>query len=163
MNSAAPVPQLPRHSASVKPGEADAADATESADRADEAVPRPLRTRELTTAQLGRVGEDLAAQQLQRRGWQIVERNLRMTHGELDIVALEATTLVFIEVKTRRSFVTGLPQAAVTPHKLRRLRRLVGEFLMHHSVPHRDVRIDVIAIHAHPDDTFALEHLRAVG
>src|SRR5690625_914525 len=124
---------------------------------------RPPRTRELTTAQLGRLGEDLAARQLQRQGWQIIQRNLRLTQGELDIVALEATTLVFIEVKTRRSFVTGLPQAAVTPAKLRRLRRLAGEFLMDHQVPHRDVRLDVIAIHAQVDATFALEHLRAVG
>src|SRR5699024_5902466 len=61
----------------------------------------PPRTRELTPAQLGRLGEELAVRQLQRQGWQIIERNLRLTQGELDIVALEATTLVFIEVKTR--------------------------------------------------------------
>lgn len=148
MNSAAAPPPLPPSSRDPEPGTS---------------LPPQPRTRELTTAQLGRLGEDLAVRQLQRQGWQIIERNLRLTQGELDIVALEATTLVFIEVKTRRSFVTGLPQAAVTPAKLRRLRRLAGEFLMDHQVPHRDVRLDVIAIHAQVDDTFALEHLRAVG
>lgn len=148
MNSAVPPPPHPPASRDLPGGRS---------------RPQPPRSRELTTAQLGRLGEDLAAQQLQREGWQIIERNLRLSQGELDIVALEATTLVFVEVKTRRTFVTGLPQAAVTSQKLRRLRRLAGEFLMHHQVPHRDVRLDVIAIHAQVDDTFALEHLRAVG
>src|SRR5699024_12241406 len=83
--------------------------------------------------------------------------------GELDIVALAHTTLVFVEVKTRRTVVTGVPQAAVTPDKLRRLRRLAGEYLMERSTPHRDVRIDVVAVHAHLDGTFSLEHLEAVS
>lgn len=126
-------------------------------------VPPPPRVRDMTTAELGRAGEDLAAAHLSACGWQIVERNLRLHHGELDIVALAHTTLVFVEVKTRRSFVTGVPQAAVTPHKLRRLRRLVGEYLMERSTPHRDVRIDVVAVHAHPEGTFSIEHLEAVS
>lgn len=50
----------------------------------------------------------------------------------------------------------------MTPSKLRRLRRLAGEYLMERSTPHRDVRIDVVAVHAHLDGTFSLEHLEAV-
>ncbi|HJC70944.1 YraN family protein [Brachybacterium sp. EE-P12] len=125
-------------------------------------APAPPRVREMTTAELGRAGEDLAADHLIACGWQIVERNLRLAQGELDIVALAHSTLVFVEVKTRRSFVTGVPQAAVTPAKLRRLRRLAGEYLMERSTPHRDVRIDVIAVHAHVDGVFSLEHLEGV-
>lgn len=117
----------------------------------------------MSTRELGQAGEDLAAEHLQACGWQIVERNLHLRQGELDIVALAHTTLVFVEVKTRRSFVTGVPQAAVTPDKLRRLRRLAGEYLMERSTPHRDVRIDVVAVHAHLDGTFSLEHLEAVS
>lgn len=127
------------------------------------AAPAPRRVRDMSTLELGRAGEDLAAAHLEACGWQIVERNLRLRRGELDIVALAHTTLVFVEVKTRRSFVTGVPQAAVTPDKLRRLRRLVGEYLMEHSTPHRDVRIDVVAVHAHLDGTFSLEHLESVS
>jgi putative endonuclease len=127
------------------------------------APPDRLRVRELSTAELGRAGEDFAAEHLVACGWQIVERNLRLSQGELDIVALAHTTLVFVEVKTRRTFVSGVPQAAVTASKLRRLRRLVGEYLMERSTPHRDVRIDVVAIHAHLDGTFSLEHLEAVS
>jgi putative endonuclease len=132
-----------------------------SADRPRPALD-PRRVREMTTLELGRAGEDLAADHLIACGWQIVERNLRLAQGELDIVALAHSTLVFVEVKTRRSFVTGVPQAAVTPAKLRRLRRLAGEYLMERSTPHRDVRIDVIAVHAHVDGVFSLEHLEGV-
>ena len=127
------------------------------------AVPVPRRVREMSTRELGQAGEDLAAAHLESCGWQIVERNLRLRHGELDIVALAHTTLVFVEVKTRRTVVTGVPQAAVTPDKMRRLRRLAGEYLMERSTPHRDVRIDVVAVHAHLDGTFSLEHLEAVS
>ena len=116
----------------------------------------------MSTAELGRVGEDLAAEHLTATGWQVVERNLRIGRGELDIVALDHRTLVFVEVKTRRSLVTGVPQAAVTPDKLRRLRRLAGQYLMERSTPHEDVRIDVIAVHAQFDGGFSLEHLAGV-
>ncbi|WP_232820314.1 YraN family protein [Brachybacterium sp. YJGR34] len=117
----------------------------------------------MSTAQLGRAGEDLATAHLSSGGWQIVERNLRLRRGEIDIVALDHATLVFVEVKTRRTFVTGVPQAAVTPAKLRRLRLLAGQYLMERSTPHRDVRIDVIAVHAHLEGTFSLEHLEGVS
>lgn len=119
--------------------------------------------RDLTPAELGRAGEEIVARRLVAQGWVVIERNLRLGAGELDIVALDGQTLVFLEVKTRRSFVTGVPQAAVTDRKLKRLRRLVGQYLMERSTPHRDVRIDVVAVHAHTDGAVGLEHLRAVG
>lgn len=130
---------------------------------APQLVPGPDGVREMTTRQLGQAGEELAAERLAAAGWQIVERNLRLRQGELDIIALDGTTLVFLEVKTRRTVVTGVPQAAVTGEKLRRLRRLAGEYLMEYSTPHRDVRIDVIGLHVHLDGTVALEHLRGVS
>lgn len=126
-------------------------------------MPGPDGVREMSTRQLGRAGEELAAARLEAHGWQVVERNLRLRQGELDIVALDGSTLVFLEVKTRRSVVTGVPQAAVTPEKLRRLRRLAGEYLMEYSTPHRDVRIDVIGLHVHLDGTVSLEHLHGVS
>lgn len=116
-----------------------------------------------SAAEIGRAGEELAATYLQRSGFQVLERNVHLRTGEIDIVALDGATLVFIEVKTRRTLVTGVPQAAVTPAKLRRLRSLVGAYLMDASPPHRDIRIDVVAVLAHADGTFAVEHLRGVG
>src|SRR5699024_3511090 len=63
----------------------------------------PRGVRDLSTAELGRAGEELAARRLAELGWTVLERNLRLTSGELDIVALDGSTLVFAEVKTRRS------------------------------------------------------------
>ena len=138
--------------------------ATASPPGPDDAPELPRPVRRMTSGELGRMGETLAAHRLRALGWQIVARNLRLGRsGEIDVVALDGETLVFLEVKTRRSYVTGVPQAAVTPRKLARLRQLVGRYLMEHSTPHRDVRIDVIAVHAHGDDTCTVEHLRAVG
>lgn len=128
-------------------------------------LPASIRlTRDLSRAELGRAGEQLAVAHLISRGWSIVGRNVRLgATGELDIVAREDETLVFCEVKTRRSFVTGVPQAAVTPTKLSRLRRLIGAYLMETAVPHRDVRLDVIAVHALPDGGHTIDHLMGVG
>lgn len=117
----------------------------------------------MSAAELGRAGEQLAATYLERSGFRVLERNVHLRSGEIDIVALDGSTLTFIEVKTRRTLVTGVPQAAVTPTKLRRLRTLVGTYLMDASPPHRDIRIDVVAVLAHADGTYAIEHLRGVG
>ena len=107
-------------------------------------------------------GEHTARAYLECAGYRTVETNFRTRFGEIDIIAERGEYIVFVEVKTRRSFVTGVPQAAVTPAKLRRLRRLAGEYLMERSTPHLDVRIDVIAVHAHVDGVFSLEHLEGV-
>lgn len=125
-------------------------------------VPPGVRIARLSTLELGRFGEDLAADHLAAAGWQLLERNARLGRGELDIIALDGSTLVFVEVKTRRSLLTGVPQAAVTGHKVQRLRRLAGEYLLRSAPPHRDLRIDVIAVLASPERC-SLEHLRAVG
>lgn len=124
---------------------------------------RPADPSRMSAAELGHAGEQLAATYLERCGFMVLERNVHLRTGEIDIVALEGSTLTFIEVKTRRTLVTGVPQAAVTPTKLRRLRTLVGTYLMDSSPPHRDIRIDVVAVLAHADGTYAIEHLRGVG
>lgn len=119
--------------------------------------------RSMTRIELGRHGEDLAAAHLDALGWKILERNHRIARGEIDIIALDGDTLVFVEVKARRTLLTGVPQAAVDPKKVRRLRHLVGYYLMDNAPPHHDVRIDVIAVLFADDGTARLEHLRAVG
>ena len=119
--------------------------------------------RSLSTAALGRLGEKIAARYLRGRGIRVIDRNVRLQRGEIDLVALDGDTLVIVEVKTRRTLITGVPQAAVTAQKLRRLRKLTGLYLAEHSPPHRDVRIDVVAVLAHADGTLQLEHLQGVG
>lgn len=120
---------------------------------------------------LGRRGEEIAAEHLSALGWQIIDRNWRCVQGELDIVADDAGTTVVVEVKTRSSLVFGHPLDAVTPRKLARLRRLAGAWCSAHAsdavgAGHRALRIDVIGVvvASGPGGAVtALDHLRQVG
>lgn len=123
----------------------------------------PVAVDRMTRPQIGRLGEDLAADHLAARGWIILERNRRVARGELDIIALDGETLVFVEVKTRRTVMSGVPQAAVDERKLRRLRLLAGHYLMDSSPPHRDLRIDVIAVLVAEGREPEIQHLLGVG
>ena len=95
---------------------------------------------------LGQRGEALAARYLRRRGYKILARTHRLFPGELDLVALDRDTVVFVEVKTRRSADAGHPAEAVTPAKQRRLTRLAVTFLKRHGLLERPARFDVVAI-----------------
>ena len=91
----------------------------------------------------GRGGEDAAADYLRRRGFEILGRNVRFGHGELDIVALDGEVVVFVEVKSRRSR-GGLE--AVDARKQRQLSRLATLFLVRAGWLARAARFDVVAV-----------------
>lgn len=93
----------------------------------------------------GRWGEDLAANHYRRLGFQILDRNWRSPTGELDLVVRSESTIVFSEVKARRTADYGVA-AAVTPIKQRRIRRLAAEWLRAHDVHADAIRFDVVAI-----------------
>ncbi|GAB2459564.1 YraN family protein [Xylanimonas ulmi] len=116
---------------------------------------------------VGRRGERIAAEMLAREGYTVLARNWRGQGGELDLVALDGTTLVAVEVKTRTSTRFGHPAEAVTPRKLARLRRLTGQWLTAHGHevrprPH-EVRIDVVAVTLPRQDAACVEVLRGVS
>jgi len=97
--------------------------------------------------ELGRYGEDLAAQHLAAQGMQVLERNWRCREGELDLVALDGRALVFVEVKTRSGVAFGEPAEAVGPVKARRIRGLACRWLLDHRPPgDHDLRFDVISV-----------------
>jgi putative endonuclease len=110
---------------------------------------------------LGRAGEERAAQYLIGAGYDIIERNWRCPQGELDIVALGGTVLVFVEVKTRRSLAYGHPFEAVDVRKRRRLWKLAHAWMAAHpDLAHgRSLRVDVIGITGAEPSTATLEHL----
>ena len=96
---------------------------------------------------LGRRGEAAAARYLRRRGYKILARSDHLSPGELDLVALDGRTIVFIEVKTRQSADAGHPAEAVDAVKQRRLTRLAVTFLKRHGLLEGyPARFDVIAI-----------------
>lgn len=94
----------------------------------------------------GKLGEDLACAFLQKQGYKIIERNFQKKHGDIDIVALDSNTLVFIEVKTRRSHTFGLPAESITPRKIQALIKSAQLYHMLHPNLPELMRIDVVAI-----------------
>lgn len=117
----------------------------------------------LTNRELGVFGEDLAARYLQGRGWAIHERNYRTRYGEIDLIAREGETLVFVEVKTRRSRTFGPGIHAVTGTKLAHAKRALGQYLMDNCPPHANIRIDAIDIFLQPNAQPEIAHYRSVG
>ncbi|MDK8434974.1 MULTISPECIES: YraN family protein [unclassified Brevibacterium] len=99
---------------------------------------------------LGRIGEDLAADYLERAGMVVVTRNFRCPQGEIDIIARDGETIVFVEVKTRRTAALGSPLEAVTRDKVARLRRLSGIWLSQQPAYYRSTRIDALGIVMEP-------------
>lgn len=96
--------------------------------------------------ELGRRGEDLACAELERRGCAIVARGYRTRFGEIDIVARDGETTVFVEVKTRAGDDFGGAAAAVTPWKQRRLTRMAIDYLSRHRLHDRPCRFDVVTV-----------------
>lgn len=96
--------------------------------------------------ELGRLGEDLAVSELQRRGFAVLARRYRTPCGEIDIVAEDRGTLVFVEVKARESAEFGTAAEAVTLWKQRRLARMARDYLTRERIVNRPCRFDVVAI-----------------
>lgn len=95
---------------------------------------------------LGRRGEAIAARFLRRRGYRILAGSSRLAPGEIDLIARQGSTIVFVEVKTRKSQQTGHPVEAVGPEKQRRLTRLAVTFLKQHGLLEAPARFDVVAV-----------------
>jgi putative endonuclease len=95
---------------------------------------------------LGKSGEDRAVRELERRGYAILARRYRTRHGEIDIVADDNGTLVFVEVKARETAECGTAGEAVTDRKQRRLASMAVDYLARNHVTNRPCRFDVVAI-----------------
>jgi putative endonuclease len=113
---------------------------------------RPLGTK-MTEARrrTGQIAENLVAARLARAGWTILERNARTRHGELDLVALDGRTLVFIEVKAARrgtSFGPERPILSIDFRKQRRVRRLAAAYMAERrALPrYEEIRFDAVGI-----------------
>jgi putative endonuclease len=107
---------------------------------------RKSSTPDLSNRARGQWGEDLAARHYRHLGYEVIDRNWRSPTGELDLVLRTGTTIVFSEVKARRSADYGPASAAVTVAKQRRIRQLAVEWLRAHDVHGDSVRFDVVAI-----------------
>ncbi len=96
--------------------------------------------------QFGKRSERLAAEYLKRKGYRILASNYRSPLGEIDIVARDGDTLVFVEVKARSSRRFGSPKGAVTPAKQRKISMAALDYLKRTGQGHRRARFDVVSI-----------------
>ena len=118
-----------------------------------------------TRAEIGTLGEQLAVEHLTSLGLRVLARNWRCRYGELDVIAADdaSRVVVFVEVKTRTSEQFGGVAQAVTPDKVRRLRRLAGLWLAAQDERWSAVRLDVVGVRIGRRRTPEISHLQGVG
>lgn len=118
-----------------------------------------------TRQRLGRAAEDLVAKRLAAAGWEVIERNARTRHGELDVVALDGRTLVFVEVKAGRAgsaFGPERPILSVDFRKQQRVRRLATAWMgERRDLPRYDeIRFDAVGVTYQGNRVVDYEHIR---
>jgi putative endonuclease len=110
--------------------------------------------------ELGRWGEDLAADYLAGTGLVLLSRNWRCRDGEVDLIGTDGERLVLCEVKTRSGTGYGEPAEAVTAAKAARIRRVTAQWLRTYRVGWCEIRFDVLAVLCPPDGPVTVEHIQ---
>lgn len=100
--------------------------------------------------ELGTWGEEQAVAFLQRKGYDIIERDWKSGHRDIDIIAMHENVVVFVEVKTRRNCVFGEPEEAIDYRKLQNLRLAINYYVKSQRIS-REIRLDIIAVVGTPD------------
>ena len=108
--------------------------------------------------ELGHRGEEEAVRYLKKLGYRIIGRRERVLRGDIDIVALDGRTVVFVEVRSRSDTVHGHPAETVGVHKQRRIAQLAAAYIRRHRLEDQSVRIDVIAVTFQADGPPVVEH-----
>lgn len=112
--------------------------------------------------ELGKWGEDLAASYLEEQGYEILERDWKSGHHDLDIVARDENSLVIVEVKTRRNRLFGDPEEAIDYKKRLSLQSAANHYVKSHRTK-APVRIDVISIVGTIGNTPEIDHIKDVA
>ncbi len=107
----------------------------------------------------GQKSETIAARYLEQKGYKIITQNYRTKLGEIDIIAKEKDTIVFVEVKARRSWRFGNPKGALTPKKQRKISMVALCYLKANQQTRAKARFDVVTIH-NPNDTLEIEVIK---
>ena len=109
--------------------------------------------------ELGKWGEEMAAEYLLRQGYTIMERDWKSGHRDLDIIALDGNTVVFVEVKTRRNRLFTEPEMAVDYQKIRNLQQAANHYIKYRHI-NQEVRFDVITVVGSMNETPSVEHIK---
>jgi len=113
-----------------------------------------------TAHAFGKSGEEAAARYLKNKKFRIIERNFRFLKGEIDIIAYERKTLVFIEVKARKSKEFGSPEEAVTPLKQRQIKRVAKGFIAKNHLREVKCRFDVLSLFFDEKNGCKINHIQ---
>jgi putative endonuclease len=109
---------------------------------------------------LGKLGEKISLHYLKNKNYKIIAKSYRQFRGEIDIVAYEQDTLVFVEVKTRKSRDYGFPEESVTFSKQRQIRKVAQGFLAKNNLQDVECRFDVISLSFDEKEGYSLHHLK---
>ncbi len=118
-----------------------------------------------TNAQLhGQIGELAAASHLSKKGYKIIEQNVKVGYGELDIITTHQDTTVFIEVKTRYTHEFGSPEEAITPWKMHTLLRSIAWYMLSHEELPQLLRLDLVVVEVDEFETIdRIEHIENIS
>ncbi len=105
-----------------------------------------VKINELSSHKLGKTGEKASLRFLENKNFRIVEQGFRFYKGEIDIIAYDHKTLVFLEVKTRRSHKFGFPEDALTTSKQNQLRKVALGYCTLHKIQDVECRFDVLSL-----------------
>lgn len=115
----------------------------------------------MNNVKTGAVGEDLARRYLERNGYEILDTNIKFSRVcELDIIAKIKKTIVFVEVKTRKTDAFGTPLEAITPTKYQNIKKGIYFYLQEKNIKYDKFRIDVISVTLKPE--LKIEHLENI-
>jgi len=115
------------------------------------------------TQKLGGLGEQIAADFLQKNGYKILERNFLIRGGEVDIIAIDKDVLVFIEVKTRSSNAFGTPAEAITYFKLKSIIKTAQFFVLSYPNLPKQLRIDAVSVSFDLTGKPIIEHIKNIS
>ena len=110
--------------------------------------------------ELGKAGEDIATEYLKKKKYKIIDKGFRFLRGEIDIIAHDGDTLVFVEVKTRKSTRFSQPEESVTPSKRKQLRRVAQGYLLRNHIRDMECRFDVLSLTYDELDGYSINHIK---
>jgi len=118
-----------------------------------------LKIKEVSSHKLGIAGEEAALKFLKKNNFRIVEQGFCFLRGEIDIIAYDRKTLVFLEVKSRRSHKFGFPEEALTPAKQKQLRKVALGYCSLHNIQDVECRFDVISL-SYDEKGYSVSHIK---
>lgn len=119
-----------------------------------------MRDKNLKPYDLGKAGEEVALKYLKRKKFKIIKKGFRLYKGEIDVIAYDRKTLVFIEVKTRRSRSFGLPEESVTTAKQRQIKKIAQGFMAFNNLENVECRFDVISLIFNKRNGYFIRHFK---